>query len=201
MQKGSGISKVIFYRSGGDVWFFSRFKRDLLEQVGGSHNHTQFRVMFRNLNVHPGNKRLGKPGGCFFFFNCSVKLDPLRLPGARGSHTGPHPQHSSSALFYVYPHTEVRLWSIGEAASILPGPEAAPCHWGWRRKWARGWGRGRSQKSSNGSPSIPTQAEEMGNTRLQGQLTSELGHKEALRAVTCLSGSVFNNYFGPWDNP
>lgn len=87
---------------------FFHVSRDLLEQVGGSHNHTQFRVMFRNLNVHPGNKRLGKPGGCSCFFNYSVKLETSRLQGARGSHTGPHPQHSSSALF-VFIHTQAMV--------------------------------------------------------------------------------------------
>lgn len=53
--------------------------------------------MFRNLDVHPGNKRLGKPGDCFFFF-LELQYETGTFEAARGQRK-PHRSPPPTLLF------------------------------------------------------------------------------------------------------
>lgn len=141
-QKGFGISKVTFYRSGGDVLLVSCFGRELLGQGGGSHNHVQFGAMFRNLGVHSGDKRSGETWWLSFLGPQSETGTFEAARGQKKPHRPPTPKTPLLLCSASVHKQRWGLWSVGEAASTLPGPGAAPWHWGWSRKWARGWDRG-----------------------------------------------------------
>lgn len=92
-QKGCGISKVTFYRRGGDVLLVSCFGRELLGQRGGSHNHVQLGAMFRNLGVHSGDKRSGETWWLSFLGPCETgTFEAAR--GQKKPHRPPTPKTS-----------------------------------------------------------------------------------------------------------
>lgn len=165
-QKGFGISKVAFYRSGGDVLLVSCFGRELLGQGGGSHNHIQFGAMFRNLGIHSGDKRSGETWWLSFLGpQCETgNFEAARVQ--KKPHRPPHSQNPSSALLCVCPQTEMRAMVSRGSCFHSPRTRSSSLTLRLKQKVGKGVGQRTVPLTHLGlwshpdcTPSVPTRAE------------------------------------------